>query len=78
MYKKIYIAVDCENEQEQQLVQNIAQDISQSFTIKAKDLIGFYPAIQKNKALLNTIVKTVSREGKKGLMKLIPILIKQL
>lgn len=78
MYRKIYIAVDCENEQEQQLVQNIAQDISQSFTIKAKDLIGFYPAIQKNKALLNTIVKTVSREGKKGLMKLMPILIKQL
>lgn len=78
MYRKIYIAVDCENEQEQQLVQNIAQDISQSFTIKAKDLIGFYPAIQKNKALLNTIIKTVSREGKKGLMKLIPILIKQL
>lgn len=78
MYKKIYIAVDCENEQEQQLVQNIAQDISQSFTIKAKDLIGFYPTIQKNKALLNTVIKTVSREGKKGLMKLIPILIKQL
>lgn len=78
MYKKIYIAVDCENEQEQQLVQNIAQDISQSFTLKAKDLIGFYPTIQNNKALLNTIIKTVSREGKKGLMKLIPILIKQL
>lgn len=78
MYRKIYIAVDCENEQEQQLVQNIAQDISQSFTIKAKDLIGFYPAIQNNKALLNTVIKTVSREGKKGLMKLIPILIKQL
>ena len=78
MYKKIYIAVDCESEQEQQLVQNIAQDISQSFTIKAKDLIGFYPTIQKNKALLNTVVKTVSREGKKGLMKLVPILIKQL
>lgn len=78
MYKKIYIAVDCENEQEQQLVQNIAQDISQSFTIKAKNLIGFYPTIQNNKALLNTVIKTVSREGKKGLMKLIPILIKQL
>lgn len=78
MYKKIYIAVDCESEQEQQLVQNIAQDISQSFTIKAKDVIGFYPTIQKNKALLNTVIKTVGREGKKGLMKLIPILIKQL
>lgn len=78
MYKKIYIAVDCENEQEQQLAQNIAHDISQSFTLKAKDLIGFYPTIQNNKALLNTIIKTVSREGKKGLMKLIPILIKQL
>lgn len=77
-FRKIIIAVDCENDREQQLVQSIAQEISQTFTIKASDLISFYPVIVKNKALLYTAVKKVSTEGKKGLMSLIPMVIKQL
>ena len=40
-YKKVIIAVDCDTEQEQQLVQTIAQDISQTFRLKAKELINF-------------------------------------
>ena len=39
-YKKIIIAVDCEDEQEQQKVQDIAKDISGTFRIKAKELIN--------------------------------------
>lgn len=77
-YKKIILAVDCENEQEQQKVQDIAKDISGTFRIKAKELINFYPVLQKHKALLYTAVTTISREGKKGLLKLVPLLLKQL
>ena len=77
-YKKIILAVDCENEQEQQMVQVIAKELSEAFHLKAKELINFYPVLQKHKALLYTAVTTISREGKKGLLKLVPLLLKQL
>lgn len=76
--RKVYIAVDCENDQEQMLVQNIAKEISGTFDIKAKELISFYPFVKNNKGILYSAVKTVAKEGKKGVMKLIPMLIKQL
>lgn len=77
-YKKIIIAVDCDNEQEQQLVQAMAKEISETFRMKAKDLINFYPMLKKHKGLLYTAIKTVSQEGKKGILKLVPLLIKQI
>ena len=66
-YRKVFIAVDCDSEQELQMVQNIAKEISGTFSIKAKDVINFYP-----------FVKTVASEGKKGVMKLVPMLLKKL
>lgn len=77
-YKKVIIAVDCDTEQEQQIVQRIAQEVSQTFKLKARDLINFYPVLQKHKGLLYTAIKTVSQEGKKGIFKLVPLLMKQL
>ena len=77
-YRKVFIAVDCDNDQELQLVQNIAKEISGTFSIKAKDVIGFYPFVVKNRALLYSAVKTVAAEGKKGVMKLVPMLLKKL
>ena len=76
--RKIEIAVYCENEQERVAIQNIAKEISGMFDIKAKDVIGFYPFVKKNKGLLYTSVKTVAAEGKKGVMKLVPMLLKKL
>jgi hypothetical protein len=77
-YRKVIIAVDCETDQEQMMVQNIAKEISGTFNIKAKDLINFYPFVVKNKALLYSAVKMVASEGKKGVMKLVPMLLKKL
>lgn len=77
-YKKIIIAVDCQDESEQESVQEIAKEISGTFRLKAKELIDFYPILHKHKALLYTAITTISREGKKGLLKLVPLLIKQL
>jgi hypothetical protein len=77
-YRKIIIAVDCNNDQEQQIVQNIAQEISGTFKLSAKDLIAFYPFVKQNKAILYSAVKTVAKEGKKGVLKLIPMLMKNL
>lgn len=77
-YKKVIIAVDCENENEQKKVQEIAKDLSETLRLKAKELISFYPVLQKNRGLIFTAVDTMSREGKKGILKLIPLLMKQL
>jgi hypothetical protein len=77
-YKKIIIAVDCENEQEQQMVQTIAKELSETLRLKAKELISFYPTLQKHKSLLYNAIKTISQEGKMGILKLVPMLIKQL
>lgn len=77
-YKKVIIAVDCENEQEQQMVQAMAKELSETLQLKAKDLINFYPVLQKNKGLIYTAMQIISKEGKKGLFKLIPLLMKQL
>ena len=77
-YKKIIIAVDCDSEKEQQMVQAIAQELSELLHLKAKDLIEFFPILKKNKALIYTAIKTVSQEGKKGVLKLFPLLMKQL
>ena len=78
MQRKIIIVVDCADDKEKELVQGIANEISGTFNMKGSDLISFYPFVKKNKALLYSAVKTVARDGKKGMMKLIPMLIKQL
>lgn len=77
-HRKIILAVDCDNDQQQQAVQEIAKEISSTFQISASDLISFYPFVKKHKALLYSAVKTVSKEGKKGLVKLVPMLLKNL
>lgn len=78
MQRKIILVVDCADDKEKELVQGIANEISGTFNMKGSDLISFYPFVKKNKALLYSAVNTVSRDGKKGMMKLIPMLIKQL
>ncbi len=78
MQRKIILVVDCADDKEKELVQGIANEISGTFNMKGRDLISFYPFVKKNKALLYSAVKTVARDGKKGMMKLIPMLIKQL
>ncbi len=77
-YRKIIIAVDCDNDQEQQIMQNIAQELSQTFTLKAKQIITFYPVVKQHKALFYNIFKIVATEGKKGFMKVVPMIIKNI
>ena len=78
MQRQIILVVDCADDKEKELVQGIANEISGTFNMRGSDLISFYPFVKKNKALLYSAVKTVAKDGKKGMMKLIPMLIKQL
>lgn len=77
-YRKIMIAVDCNSDEEQVAMQNIAKEISGTFRMSAKDIIGFYPLVKKNQALLYSAIKVIAKEGKKGLVKIIPMLMKKL
>lgn len=78
MFRKIVIAVDCENDEEQAAVQRIAQDVCQSFRLRGKDIVSVYPQVANNKQLLREVVSTISRDGKRGAISLIPKIIKML
>lgn len=77
-YRKIIIAVDCDNDQEQQVMQSIAQELSATFNMKAKQIISFYPMVKQHKTLLYNVVKTVASEGKKGFAKVVPMILKNI
>jgi hypothetical protein len=66
------------NEQEQQMVQTIAKELSELLHLKAKDLIEFYPILKTHRALIYNSINIISKEGKRGLLKLVPMLMKQL
>lgn len=76
MYRSITIAVDCANDEEQKAVQAIAKDASETMKLKASDVIRFYPLYRKNSGLIISAIRAISQEGMKGVMRVVPNLIK--
>lgn len=76
MYRSITIAVDCATDQEQKMVQQIAKDASETMRLKASDVIRFYPIYRKNIGLIISAFRAISQEGMKGVMRVVPNLIK--
>lgn len=74
--RKVYMAVYCDSEEQLVAVQNVAKEFSSMFQIDAVDLLSFYPIIKKNRGLLREAAQTITKEGKKGAIRLIPALIK--
>lgn len=70
-YRKIYLAIDCRSDEETQKVQKIAEDLSMMFSLSAKDIIAFYPAVKNNSGLIKTSIKTLSKEGIRGVGKVV-------
>ena len=70
-YRKIYLAIDCRGDEEAQQVQKIAEDMSMMFSLSAKDIIAIYPAIKSNSGLIKSSIKTLSKEGLKGVGKVV-------
>lgn len=66
-YRKIYLAIDCRSDEEAQKVQKIAEDLSMMFSLSASDIISIYPAIKNNSSLIKTTIKSLSKNGLKGL-----------
>lgn len=68
-YRKIYIAIDCRSDEEAKQVQKIAEDLSMMFSLSASDIIAVYPSVKNNSGLIKMSIKTISKEGIKGVGK---------
>lgn len=75
-YRRIIIAVQCEDDKEQAQMQEIARELSQTFKLNAKDIIKFYPLLQKNSGVLISAFRAISQNGMRGVMQAVPSLIK--
>lgn len=76
--RKIYIAVYCDSDEQALAVQNVAKEFCSMFTIDAVDLLAIYPKIKEKRGVLKDAAKVITKEGKKGAIRLVPALIKQL
>ena len=74
-YRKIYIAVICENDEEAAQAQRVAEELSGVLRISAKQLISMSPALKKNGAVIGNAFRTIATQGRKGLAKVHPNLI---
>lgn len=75
-YRKVYIAVWCDSDSDAAQVQKVAEDLSDTFRLTAKDLIGLHPLIKKNGSLIMSAIRTISKEGFSGIMKIAPQFVK--
>jgi hypothetical protein len=76
--RKIYLAVYCDSDEQAVAVQNVAKEFSSMFAIDAVDLLAIYPKIKDKRGLLKETAQVITKEGKKGAIRLIPALIKEL
>ena len=76
MLRKIMIAVDCDTDEQAIAVQNVLKEFCSNFRINGVDILAIYPTIKKNKTLIKQMVTTISKDGKKGAIRLLPSLIK--
>lgn len=77
-YRKIYLAIDCRSDEEAAEVQKIAEDVSMSFDISAKQIIEYYPMVKKNKGVIKVAVKTLIQEKFKGVGKVVAYLMQNM
>lgn len=77
-YRKIYIALDCKDAEEAQQVQKAAEQLSATFGMSAKDILDIYPSVMKNAGLIKTTIRTLSKEGFRGIGKVVASLMTNL
>ncbi|MEG1290420.1 MAG: hypothetical protein RRY36_08125 [Bacteroidaceae bacterium] len=78
MFREIKLAINCKDDTERNAVQEVAKRLCNEFQPTAEDVIQLYAMYEKNQALFNDVVATMKRDGKKGLVKLVPILMKNI
>ena len=72
-FKKLTIAVNCNNIEEQQKSQTILDELSNILRLNADDLIKAAPLIRKNQSVIFKMFKTISAGGAKSIASIIPL-----
>lgn len=62
-FRKIIIAVDCNDDNERDLVQNMANEISNTRMLKASTFLKMYPLIKDNKEDLLELFRLITEGG---------------
>lgn len=65
--RKVYIAVECENDQEKELVQELAKEISNMRVLKANSILRMVPMFQKHRNELIELFNMVANGGLKSI-----------
>ncbi len=58
--KKLYIAVDCENEEQKIAVQNMLKELSEARILKSRQLITMYPLLKSHRAELKNLFNVIT------------------
>lgn len=66
--RKIILAVECENDQEKELVQQMANELSNMRVLKSKTIINMLPIFNNNRQELMQLFSMVSKDGVKSLL----------
>jgi hypothetical protein len=68
MYRKIIIAVDCEDDKQKEEVQAVANELSRMGLFQGDKILGAYPYFVKNGGDIKKLFSLVSQGGVKSLM----------
>lgn len=68
MLRKITIAVDCADDQERDMVQDIMAEISGMGILSANSIIGMYPFLKANRAQIFELFGMVLKNGIKSII----------
>lgn len=66
-FRKIYIAVECDNDQEKEAVQQLAKEISNMGVLKSKSILRMVPVFNKHQNELIELFRMVSEGGARAL-----------
>lgn len=66
--KKLFIVIDCDNEQEEQAAQEAFKQLSNMRILTAKKLITYYPILKSKEGTIRKLFDMVTSGGVKSLM----------
>lgn len=66
MLRKIYIAVDCTDDEQKERVQKIAEEISQMRMFDGNALESIYPELKKRKQKISELIHYIMVNGVRG------------
>lgn len=67
-YRKIYLAIDCEDDAQRDALQKIFNEISNMRVLNATQIQGMYPFFRQHQSELEQIFSLVKNKGVKGLI----------